>query len=135
MSPEVNTQAWLEDYAHTYLWVDDDWMDVGAQTFTYWQARLAQTTTIDMLADGRAKWRVRTRIVKDVAAADTATQLCFALNSYAAGWSFAYDGKSRSVDAIIAMCAPLDFDTWQLRLSETAKLSAWMSDRHRAAPC
>ncbi|PND57506.1 hypothetical protein CRM90_10870 [Mycobacterium sp. ENV421] len=128
MSPEATDQAWLEDYAHNYLWVDDEWMEVGDRTFTYWQARLAQTTTIKILPDGRAKWCVRTRIVNDVAGVDAATRLCFALNSYAAGWSFAYDRESRSIDAIIAMCVPLEFDTWQLRLSETAKLSGWMSD-------
>ena len=128
MNPGVNPQTWLEHYAQAYLWADEDWLELGDQTLTYWQARLAQTTTIDVLPDGRAKWRVQTRIVNDVAEPDIATQVCFALNAYTAGWSFVYDGESRSIDAILAMCVPLEFDTWQLRLSEAAKLSAWMSD-------
>lgn len=128
MSDVTREQAWLESYLHNYLWADDDWVQVGEQSFIYWQARLPQRTTVEALPDGRAKWRVQTRIVNDVANPDAAYELCFALNSYAAGWSFAFDEEGSAVDALIAMCAPPEFDTWQLRLSEAAKLSAWMAD-------
>jgi len=128
MSATTQEQVWLQSYLRNYLWVDDDWLELGGHAFTYWQARLAQTTMVQALPDGRAKWRVRTRIVDDVGIGPLAEELCLAINTYAVGWSFVYDAASRSVDAIIAMCAPLKFDMWQLRLSEAAKLSAWMSD-------
>lgn len=118
----------LQHYLCVYLWPDDGWLQVEGRTATYWQARLAQTTDLELLSDGKAKWRVRTRIVEDVVNADGAVHLCLALNWYAAGWSFAYDAELRTIDAIVAMCAPPAFDTFLLRLSEIAKLSAWMSD-------
>jgi len=128
MTDATQEQNWLESYLRNYLWVDDDWVQIGEQSSTYWQARLPQRTTVEALPDGRAKWRVQTRIVNDVANPDVAHELCFALNAYAAGWSFAFDDEGGTIDALIAMCAPPEFDTWQLRLSEAAKLSAWMSD-------
>ena len=50
------------------------------------------------------------------------------LNRYAAGWSFAYNADDHTVYAIAAAYAPPQWDTFLLRLSETAKLSAWMCD-------
>jgi len=70
----------LEQYLRVYLWPDDEWLRVEGPSATYWQARLAQTTTVDLLPDGRAKWRVRTRIVEEITNADEAVQLCLALN-------------------------------------------------------
>ena len=129
MSSVTHEQVLLESYLRNYLWVDDEWLELGDQSFTYcWQARLAQTTMVRALPNPSTKWRVRTRIVDDVANAPLAAELCLALNASAAGWSFAFDPESRSVDAIVAMCAPPQFDMWQLRLSEAAKLSAWMAD-------
>jgi len=108
----------LEQYLRVYLWPDDEWLRVEGPSATYWQARLAQTTTVDLLPDGRAKWRVRTRIVEEITNADEAVQLCLALNWYSAGWSFAYDPQLRTIDALVAMCSPPTFDTFLLRLSD-----------------
>lgn len=118
----------LANYLQGFLWPDEDWLEIDGGSATYWQARLAQTTSVDVLPDGRAKWRIRTRIVEAVPDGTDAHQLCVSLNRYAAGWSFAYDADERSIDAIAAICAPPQWDTFFLRLSEKAKLSAWMSD-------
>ena len=118
----------LANYLQGFLWADEDWLEVDQATATYWQARLAQTTTVDVLPDGRTKWRIRTRIVEQVPDGTDAHQLCMALNRYAAGWSFAYDAEEHTIDAIAAICALPQWDTFFLRLSEKAKLSAWMSD-------
>ena len=121
-------QEILQNYLQRYLQADDEWLETAGNTATYWQARLAQTTTVESLPDERVKFRVRTRIVEDVADADKAMQLCMALNWHAVGWSFAYDAASRSVEALAATCALPQWDTYLLRLSEKAKLSAWMAD-------
>lgn len=128
MSQPTREQQLLAQYLRQYLWPDREWLEMNDQTAVYWQARLAQTTTVALLPDGRAKWRVRTVIVNDVAKPEDALQLCIALNAWAAGWSFAYNSEQRTVDALIAVCAPPEFDTFLLRLSEKAKSSAWMSD-------
>jgi hypothetical protein len=121
-------QEILRNYLQRYLQADDEWLEIAGSAATYWQARLAQTTTVEGLPDARVKFRVRTRIVEYVADADKAMQLCLALNWHAAGWSFAYDPESRTVDALAATCALPQWDTYLLRLSEKAKLSAWMAD-------
>lgn len=118
----------LQNYLDDYLQPDDEWLERDGNRATYWQARLAQMTTVSVLGDGRAKWQVRTHIVEKVGRPDEALQLCLALNRYAAGWTFAYDAESRTVDALIAVCAPPAWDTLLLRLAEKATLSAWMSD-------
>lgn len=128
MSKDMSAERLLANYLQGFLFADDEWLEVDGTTATYWQARLAQTTTIENLPDGRTKWRVRTRIVNDVTAGSDVHELCLALNRFAAGWSFAYDPEARTVDAVVAICAPVDWDTFFLRLSEKAKLSAWMSD-------
>ncbi len=128
MSDDVQADVLLANYLQGFVWADEDWLEVDGATATYWQARLTQTTTVDVLPDGRTKWRIRTRIVEQVPAGTDAHQLCLALNRYAAGWSFAYDPAERSIDAIAAICALPQWDTFFLRLSEKAKLSAWMSD-------
>jgi hypothetical protein len=128
MSSEVSADSLLANYLRGFLWADDDWLDVDGASATYWQARVPQTTTVDVLSDGRTKWRIRTRIVEEIPDGTHAHQLCVALNRYAAGWSFAHDGAERTIDAIAAICAPPQWDTFFLRLSEKAKLSAWMSD-------
>ncbi len=83
---------------------------------------------MEVLPNGRTKWRIRTRIVNAIPDGTDAHHLCLALNRYAAGWSFAYDPAERTIDAIASISAPVDWDTFFLRLSEKAKLSAWMSD-------
>lgn len=128
MSVDVAADILLANYLQGFLWADEDWLETDGASATYWQARLAQTTTVDVLPDGRTKWRIRTRIVEQVSGGTDVHQLCVALNRYAAGWSFAYDATERTIDAIAAICAPPQWDTFYLRLSEKAKLSAWMSD-------
>jgi len=128
MSGDLSADALLANYLQGFLWADEDWLEVDGASATYWQARLAQTTTVEVLPDGATKWRIRTRIVNAVPEGAVAYQLCFALNRYAAGWSFAYDAEGRTIDAIAAISAPPEWDTFFLRLSEKAKLSAWMSD-------
>jgi hypothetical protein len=121
-------QELLRSYLQRYLQADGEWLENSGTAAAYWQARLAQTTSVECLPDGRAKWRVRTRIVEQVADPDEALRLCLALNRHAVGWSFAYDAEARSVEALAAVCAPPEWDTLLLRLSEKAKLSAWMGD-------
>lgn len=128
MSGDVPADALLANYLQRYLWPDEDWLEVDGASATYWQARVAQTTTIELSAEGWAKWRLRTRIVEQVPDGAEARRICLALNGYAAGWSFAYNPSDRTVDAIAAAHAPPHWDTFFLRLSETAKLSAWMAD-------
>ena len=95
--------AILRNYLDLYLKPDEQWLEFSADSATYWQARLAQTTTVSCLTDGRAKWRIKTRIVDAVADEDTALELCLALNVYAAGWSFGYDVKGHAIDALIGL--------------------------------
>ncbi len=128
MSAGLSADVLLENYLQGFLWADEDWLEVEGSSATYWQARLPQTTTVAVLPDGRTKWRIRTRIVEQVPAEANPHQLCVALNRYAAGWSFAYDSSERTIDAIAAISALPQWDTFFLRLSEKAKLSAWMSD-------
>ena len=128
MSVDITAEDLLANYLQRYLWPDDDWLEVDGANATYWQARLAQTTTVELSSKGWAKWRIRTRIVEQVPDGADARQLCLALNRYAAGWSFAYNAADQSVDAIAAAYAPPQWDTFLLRLSATAKLSAWMCD-------
>lgn len=128
MSVDIAAEDLLRNYLQGFLWADDDWLEVDGASATYWQARLAQRTTVEVLPDGRTKWRVRTRVVEGVPAGTDAHQLCLGLNRYAAGWSFAFDETERTIDAIAAMSVPVEWDTFFLRLSEKAKLSAWMSD-------
>ena len=128
MSVDVPAAVLLMNYLQGFLWPDEDWLEVDGASATYWQARLAQTTTVNVLPDGRTKWRIRTRIVEQVPDGTDAHQLCISLNRYGAGWSFAYDPDEHSVDAITAICALPQWDTFFLRLSEKAKLSAWASD-------
>ncbi|WP_059015784.1 hypothetical protein [Mycobacterium sp. M26] len=128
MSIGVAADILLANYLQRFLWADEDWLEIDGASATYWQARLAQTTTVDVLPDGRTKWRIRTRIVEQVPDGKGAQQVCVALNRYAAGWSFAYDPAEQTIDAIAAICALPQWDTFFLRLSEKAKLSAWMSD-------
>jgi hypothetical protein len=118
----------LQAYLDRYVKPDEQWLELQGNSATYWQARLAQTTTVSCLPDGRAKWRVRTPIVEKVNAADDATRLCLFLNWYAAGWSFAYDPQRHTVDALVSICALPEWDTYLLRLSDKAKLSAWLAD-------
>ncbi len=128
MSVDLSAEVLLENYLQGFLWADEDWLEVDGASATYWQARLPQTTTVAVLPDGRTKWRIRTRIVEEIPDGTGAHQLCLALNRHAAGWSFAYDEGEGTVDAIAAICALPQWDTFFLRLSEKAKLSAWMSD-------
>ena len=128
MSVETTAEALLAEYLHRYLWPDEDWLEVDEASATYWQARLAQTTTVELSSEGWAKWRIRTRIVEQVDDGADAREVCLMLNRYAAGWSFAYNADDHTVDAIAAAYAPPQWDTFLLRLSETAKLSAWMCD-------
>ena len=128
MSGDLPAEVLLANHLQGFVWADEEWLKVDGASATYWQARLAQTTTVDVLPDGRTKWRIRTRIVEQVPDGTDSHQLCMALNRYAAGWSFAYDAEERTIDAIAAICAPPEWDTFFLRLSEKAKLSAWMSD-------
>ena len=121
-------QEFLNNYLERYLQTDDEWLELDGSSARYWQARLAQTTTVALLPDGRAKWRVRTRIVEQVGDPEGALQLCLGLNWHAIGWSFAYDQEGRTIDALAAICAPPEWDTYLLRLAEKANLSAWMSD-------
>ncbi len=118
----------LRNYLEGFLWADEEWLELEGTTAIYWQARLPQRTTVEVLPDGRTKWRIRTRIVENVAKGTDAALLCVGLNRHAAGWSFAYNAADRSVDAVAAISAPPQWDTFFLRLSEKAKLSAWMSD-------
>jgi hypothetical protein len=122
---------WLESYVQRDLQADADWLEYGEGTsFVYWQARLAQTTSLEVLENDDLKFRVRTRVVDDVGDEALAKELCLVLNEYALGWSFAYDPEHHSVDAIAAVFAPLSPfpNDPMLRVSEAAKLSAWMSD-------
>jgi len=128
MTIDLPAERLLANYLHGFLWVDEDWLEIDGASATYWQARLPQTTTVDVLPDGRTKWRIRTRIVEQVPDGTDSHQLCMALNRYSAGWSFVYDAEERTIDAIAAICALPQWDTFFLRLSEKAKLSAWMSD-------
>ena len=128
MTIDLPADRLLANYLRGFLFADEEWLEVDGTNATYWQARLAQTTTVEVLPNGRTKWRIRTRIVNSIPDGTDAYHLCMALNRYAAGWSFAYDPAERTVDAIAAISAPVDWDTFFLRLSEKAKLSAWMSD-------
>jgi hypothetical protein len=128
MAVDIPADRLLANYLQGFLWADEAWLEVDGASATYWLARLPQTTTVDVLPDGRTKWRIRTRIVEQIPDGTGVHQLCVALNRYAAGWSFAYSADERTVDAIAAICAPPEWDTFFLRLSEKAKLSAWMSD-------
>ncbi len=128
MSVDITAETLLADYLQRYLWADEDWLQNGGASATYCQARLAQTTTVELDSEGWAKWRIRTRIVAQVPDSAEARQVCLSLNRYAAGWSFAYNAADQTVDAIAAAYAPPQWDTFLLRLSETAKLSAWMCD-------
>jgi hypothetical protein len=127
----IGANDWLEMYFRNGLRGDADWVEVGDGSFTYWQARLPQTTSTQVVSSfGDVKWRVRTRIVEDVGEPALAKEACLALNAYTAGWSFAYDDSDRSVNAILAVFAPIaPFPTDPMtRLAEAARLSAWMSD-------
>ena len=128
MSRNITADQLLSNYLDGFLWADEDWLERDGATATYWQARLAQTTTVEVLPDGRIKWQIRTRIVENIPNGQAASLLCIGLNRYAVGWSFAYNATDRTVDAIAAVSAPPQWDTFFLRLSEKAKLSAWMSD-------
>jgi len=128
MSRNISADQLLSNYLDGFLWADEDWLERDGAAATYWQARLAQTTTVEVLPDGRIKWQIRTRVVEKVPNGEAASLLCVALNRYAVGWSFAYNATDRTVDAIAAVSAPPQWDTFFLRLSEKAKLSAWMSD-------
>lgn len=128
VSIELSAEELLANYLQGFLWADDDWLETDGASATYWQARLPQTTTVEVLPDGRTKWRIKTRIVEQIPDGTDAHQLCVALNRYAAGWSFAYDPMGRAISAIAAICVLPQWDTFFLRLSEKAKLSAWMSD-------
>lgn len=128
MSRNITADQLLSNYLDGFLWADEDWLERDGATATYWQARLAQTTTVEVLPDGRIKWQIRTRIVENIPNGQAASRLCIGLNRYAIGWSFAYNATDRTVDAIAAVSAPPQWDTFFLRLSEKAKLSAWMSD-------
>ena len=128
MSRNITADQLLSNYLDGFLWADEDWLERDGATVTYWQARLAQTTTVEVLPDGRIKWQIRTRIVENIPNGQAASLLCIGLNRYAVGWSFAYNATDRTVDAIAAVSAPPQWDTFFLRLSEKAKLSAWMSD-------
>jgi len=128
MSDDVTAEDLLSTYLQRFLWPDDDWLEADGASATYWQARLAQATTVELDSQGQAKWRIRTRIVEQVPDGAEARRLCLALNRYAAGWSFAYNAADRAVDAIAAAYAPPEWDTFLLRLSEIAKVSAWMCD-------
>jgi hypothetical protein len=128
MGVAISADALLANYLQGFLWADEDWLEVDGASATYWQARLAQNTTVDVLPDGATKWRIRTRIVNAVPEGADAHRICLALNRYAAGWSFAYNASERTIDAIVAISAPPEWDTFFLRLSEKAKLSAWMSE-------
>ena len=121
-------QQLLQDYLDRYMGTDSDWLELNGNSATYWQARLPQSTTVSLLPDGRAKWRVRTTIVEQVSDPEGALDLCLALNWYAIGWSFAYDAERRTFDALAAICARPEWDTFLLRLAEKSKLSAWMAD-------
>ena len=48
MSVETTAEALLAEYLHRYLWADEDWLEVDGASATYWQARLAQTTTVEL---------------------------------------------------------------------------------------
>lgn len=128
MSRNITADQLLSNYLDGFLWADEDWLERDGATATYWQARLAQTTSVEVLPDGRIKWQIRTRIVENIPNGQAASRLCIGLNRYAIGWSFAYNATDRTVDAIAAVSAPPQWDTFFLRLSEKAKLSAWMSD-------
>lgn len=127
MTIDLPAERLLANCLQGFVWVDEAWLEIDGASATYWQARLPQTI-VDVLPDGRTKWRIRTRIVEQVPDGTDSHQLCMALNRYAAGWSFAYDAEERTIDAIAAICALPQWDTFFLRLSEKAKLSAWMSD-------
>ena len=128
MSSPVSAETLLANYLRGFFWADDEWLEVNGSEATYWQARLAQTTSVEVLPDGRVKWRVRTLIVEHVSSGTLASHICLALNRHAVGWSFAYNPVDHTIHALVAICAPPHWDTFILRLSEKAKLSAWMSD-------
>ncbi len=128
VSDEFPAEELLAYYLKRFLWADEEWLELDGVNATYWQARLAQTTTVELSSERWAKWRIRTRIVNGVNDEAEARQVCLALNRYAAGWSFVYNPSDRTVDAIAAAYAPPQWDTFYLRLSETAKISAWMAD-------
>ena len=128
MGGATGEQQLLQDYLDRYMGTDSDWLELHGNSATYWQARLPQSTTVSLLPDGRAKWRVRTTIVEQISDPVGAQELCLALNWYAIGWSFAYDAERRTFDALTAICARPEWDTFLLRLAEKSKLSAWMAD-------
>jgi len=128
LSREITADLLLSNYLDGFLWPDEDWLERDGATATYWQARLAQTTTVEVLPDGKTKWQVRTRVVENVPSGEVASLMCVALNRYAIGWSLAYNAQELTVEAIASISAPPEWDTFFLRLSEKAKLSAWMSD-------
>lgn len=131
MTSLIGPDMWLEMYFRNAIQGDMDWVEIGNGSFTYWPARLAQTTSAEVVSEfGDIKWRVRTRLVDEVADPTMAKEACLALNAYTAGWSFAYDESDRSIDAILAVYAPITpFPNDPMtRLSEAALLSAWMAD-------
>lgn len=131
MTSLIGPNMWLEMYFRNGLRGDMDWVEVADGSFTYWQARLAQTTSVAVVSEfGDTKWRIRTRIVDDVKDPEIAKEACLALNRYAAGWSFAYNESDRAIEALAAIYAPIvPFPTESLnRISEVAWLSSWMSD-------
>lgn len=131
MTSLIGANMWLEMYFRSTLQGDRDWLEIGDGSFTYWSGRLAQTTSAEVVSEfGDVKWRVQTRIVEDVGDSARAKEACMSLNAYAAGWSFAYDDSDRSVNAIVAIYAPImPFPNDPMtRLAEAARLSAWMSD-------
>lgn len=131
MTSIIGPDMWIDMYVRNRLQADEDWLERGDASCTYWQARLAQTTSAQVVSEfGDVKWRVRTVIVADVGDPALAKELCLALNMWAAGWSFAYDEADRTVNAIAAIYAPIaPFPTEPMnRLTEVARLSAWMSD-------
>jgi len=128
MTPGPSERSLLEEYVNRYLWVDEEWLESDSASATYWQSRLAQTTTVRLLDADRARWQVDTLVVRDVTDLEKAYESCLLLNGFTLGWSFAVDPARREIRAIAAMTAPTTWDAWMLRLSEVAKLSSWFSD-------
>lgn len=131
MTSLIGANMWLEMYFRNALQGDMDWVEIYDGSFTYWPGRLAQTTSVEVVSEfGDVKWRVRTGIVEEVGDPVRAKEACLALNPYAAGWSFAYDDADKTVNAIVAVYAPImPFPNDPMtRLSQAAILSAWMSD-------
>ena len=131
MTSLIGANMWLEMYFRNSIQGDMDWVEISDGSFTYWPGRLAQATSVQVVSEfGDVKWRVRTRIVEKVGDPVRAKEACLALNPYAAGWSFAYDDADKTVNAIVAVYAPImPFPNDPMtRVSSAATLSAWMSD-------